>query len=90
MLIRGQKSCLERSAGVGPAEPLSEDVVEVSNKVENASSQIVERCKAGAFEQPSCEDEEPDLDLVEPRAMSRRLGIGRITGVFGGIEVRSS
>ena len=71
--IRGQKSCLKRSAGVGPAERFSEDVIEVADEVEYSGSQVLERGKAGAFEQPSSEDREPDLDLVEPRAVAWRV-----------------
>ena len=71
--IRGQKSCLERPAGVGPAERLSEDIIEVADEVEHAGSQILERSKAGAFEQPSSEDRELDLDLLEPREVSWRV-----------------
>ena len=62
--IDRQESCLERPPGVGPAERLSEDVVEVANEVEHAGSQVLERSKAGALEQPSSEDGKPDLDLV--------------------------
>ena len=62
-------SRLERPAGIGPAERLSEDVVEVVNEIEHASLEILKRGKAGALEQSSREDGEPDLDLVEPRAV---------------------
>ena len=71
--IRGQKSCLKRSAGISPTKRLSEDIIEVADEVEHACLQIVERSKAGALEQPSSEDREPDLDLVEPRAVSWRV-----------------
>ena len=63
-------SRLERPAGIGPAERLTEDVVEVVNEIEHASLEILERGKACALEQSSREDGEPDLDLVEPRAVS--------------------
>ncbi len=69
--LRVQKSCLERPAGIGPAERLAEDVIEVVDEVEYAGSQVVERSKAGALEQPSSEDREPDLELVGLRAVSR-------------------
>ena len=65
-----RRSRLERSAGIGPAERLAEDVVEVVNEIEHASLEIFERGKACALEQSSREDGEPDLDLVEPRAVS--------------------
>ena len=63
-------SRLERPAGIGPAERLTEDVVEVVNEIEHTSLEILERGKACALEQSSREDGEPDLDLVEPRAVS--------------------
>ena len=63
-------SRLERPAGIGPAERLTEDVVEVVNEIEHASLEILERGKTCALEQSSREDGEPDLDLVEPRAVS--------------------
>ena len=63
-------SRLERPAVKGPAERLAEDVAEVVNEIEHASLEILERVKACAHEQSPCEDGEPDLDLVEPRAVS--------------------
>ena len=86
--IRGQKSCLEGSAGIGPAERLSEDVVEVVDEVEYAGSQVVDRSKAGALEQSSSEDGEPDLDLVEPRAVSR--GVHKADLVRGVLQKRAA
>ena len=86
--IRGQKSCLEGSAGIGPAERLSEDVVEVVDEVEYAGSQVVDRSKAGALEQSSSEDGEPDLDLVEPRAGSR--GVHKADLVRGILQKRAA
>ena len=63
-------SRLDRPAGIGPAERLTENVVEVVNEIEHGSLEIFERGKACALEQSSREDREPDLDLVEPRAVS--------------------
>ncbi len=42
-------SRLERSAGIGPAKRLTEDVVEVVNEIEHASLAILEGGKAGAL-----------------------------------------
>ena len=71
--IRVGKSYLERSAGIGPAKRLAEYPVEIVNEIEHAGSQIFERRKASALEQSSGENGKPDLDLVEPRAMPRRV-----------------
>ena len=60
---------MQRSAGIGPAKRLTEDLVEIVDKIEHAGSQILERRKAGAFEQASREDGKPDLDLIEPGTM---------------------
>ena len=49
---------------------LTLDVVEGVNEIEHASLEILERGKACVLEQPSRDDGEPDLDLVEPRAVS--------------------
>ncbi len=62
-------SRLEGPACVGPAERLGEDMVKVPDEIEHARLKIVERGKAGALEQSSREDREPDLDLIEPRAV---------------------
>ena len=90
--IRGQESCLQRPAGIRPAKRFAEDVIEVTDEVEHAGSQIFERGKAGALEQSAREDGEPDLDLIEPRTVSRRVNKAdlvrgilqkRATGVLG-------
>ncbi len=39
--IREQKSYLMRPAGIGPSERLAEDIIEVTDEVEHAFSQIV-------------------------------------------------
>ena len=71
--IRVGKSYLEGSAGIGPAKRLTEDPVEIVNEIEHAGSQILERRKASALEQSSGENGKPDLDLVEPGTMPRRV-----------------
>src|SRR6266545_275356 len=63
-------SCLKRPAGVGPAKRLAEDAVEVLDESEHARRQVFERCEAGALEQAASQYGEPDLDLVEPRAVA--------------------
>ena len=63
-------SRLERPASIGPAERLFEEVIEIVNKIEHPSLKIIERGKACAFEKSSGEDGEPNLDLIEPRAVS--------------------
>ena len=60
-----------RPAGIRPAKRFAEDIIEVTDEVEHAGSQVLERGKAGALEQSSSDDGQPDLDLVEPRAVSR-------------------
>jgi hypothetical protein len=44
------RSCLERPAGVGPAEGLGEDTVEVLDELEHARPQVLDRGEAGASE----------------------------------------
>ena len=63
---------LERSAGIGPAERLAEDVVEVVNEIGHASLEILERGKARALEQSSREDGEPDLCERRPESVVLR------------------
>ena len=79
---------LKRPAGVGLTEWLSEDVVEIADEVEHAAAQILERSEAGALEQPSSEDREPDLDLLEPRAVSR--GVNKADLVRGILQERAA
>ena len=90
--IRRQESCLERPAGIRPAKRFAEDVIEVTDEVEHAGSQIFERGKAGALEQSAREDGEPDLDLVEPRAVSRGVnrGVNKADLVRGILQERAT
>ena len=81
-------SRLERPAGIGPAERLTEDVVEVVNEIEHTSLEILERGKACALEQSSREDGEPDLDLVEPRAVS--CGVDEADPMRGILQERAA
>ena len=79
---------MDRPAGIGPAERLTEDVVEVVNEIEHASLEILERGKACALEQSSREDREPDLDLVDPRAVS--WGVDEAAPMRGILQERAA
>ena len=46
---------------VGPLERLRKDDVEVLDECQEAVSQVIEGGEAGALEQPSHQDAEPDL-----------------------------
>src|SRR5213075_2214634 len=76
------RSCPKRPTRVRPAERLSEHVVEVRNELRRAGAQILERSEAGALEQAPRQDGEPDLDLVQPRTVARRVDeanpVGRV------------
>ena len=76
------RSCLKRPTRVRPAERLSEHVVEVRDELRRAGAQILERSEAGALEQAPRQDGEPDLDLVQPRTVARRVDeanpVGRV------------
>ena len=63
----------ERSAGIGLAMRLAEDLVEIANQIEHAGSQVLERGKAGALEQSSRANGKPFLDLAEPGTMPPRV-----------------
>src|SRR5579859_869628 len=65
------RSCTKRSPRVRPTEWLREDIVEVVDEPDGARAQVLERGKAGALQQAAREDGEPDLDLVQPRAVAR-------------------
>ena len=86
--IRGQESCLQRPAGMRPAKRSAEDIIEVTDEVEHAGSQILKRSKSGAFEQPARKDREPDLNLVKPRAVS--LGVNKADAVRGILQKRAA
>src|SRR5207245_7638990 len=68
VLIRA--SCLKRPPGVRPTEGLAQDLVEVFDERERARSQVVDRSEAGSLEEAPRQDGEPDLNLVEPRAVT--------------------
>src|SRR6266545_2006734 len=74
----------ERPSGIGPAKRLAEDVVEVLDEIEHARSQIFKRSKAGTLEKAASQDGEPDLDLVEPRAVAG--GIDESNSVGGVLQ----
>src|SRR6266498_891924 len=65
------RSCPKRPARVGPAERLGENIVEVVDELRRAQAQVLERREAGALEQATCQDGEPNFDLVQPRAVAR-------------------
>ena len=66
-------SSLQWSTGIGPSKRLAKNVVEIADEIQDPAAQVLERVKAGTFEQPPREDREPDLDLVQPGAMSWRI-----------------
>ena len=66
-------SSLQWPTGIGPSKRLAEDIVEIVDEIQDPPAQVLERVKAGTFEQPPREDREPDLDLVKPGAMSWRI-----------------
>src|SRR3954465_12404305 len=63
-----------RLYGVEPADGLGHRPVEVVDERQDPRLEILDRAEAGAAEQLSHQDAEPDLDLVEPR------------GVLGGVD----
>src|ERR1700722_5408273 len=79
-------SFLERSPGIGPSERLGEDGVEVVDEREHALTKVVERGEAGPVEEATSQDREPDLDLVEPGAVTR--GIDEADSMGGVFEER--
>ena len=72
----------KRPPRVGPTKRFGEHIVEVVDKRRRAGAQIFERGEAGAFEQTSRQDREPDFDLVQPRAVARCIDeanpVGRV------------
>jgi hypothetical protein len=76
-------SCSEWPSCVGPLEGLGEDAVEVANELEDPLAQIVEGYEARPLEQPAHEDAEPQLHLVEPRAVLGRVDEADAMGNIG-------
>src|ERR1700681_1091196 len=72
----------KRPTRVGPTEWLREHVVEVVDELRDAGAQVLEGGEAGALEQAPRQDGEPDFDLVQPRAVARRVDeanpVGRV------------
>src|SRR4051794_17496587 len=66
-------SDLEYAAGEGPFEGLGHHLVEVLNEVQNLRSQVFLGGKTAAADDSPDQDAEPDLHLVQPRAVLRRV-----------------
>src|SRR5947199_8580512 len=66
-------SDLEYAAGEGPFEGLGHHLVEVLNEVQNLRSQVFLGGKTAAADDAPDQDAEPDLHLVQPRAVLRRV-----------------
>jgi hypothetical protein len=49
---------------------LGEDAVEVLDELERACPQVLDGGEAGPLEKTASENREPDLDLVEPGAVT--------------------
>src|SRR6266568_373679 len=64
------RSCSKRPSRVGPAEWLGEDIVEVVDEQGDACAKVFEGSEARALEQATRQDGEPDLYLVQPRAVA--------------------
>ena len=63
------RSCLQRCPREGPTKRFCEDGVEVGDDSKNLLLEVVKRKEAGPLEKSPSEDREPDLNLVEPRAV---------------------
>src|SRR5436853_1316408 len=76
------RSCSKRPTREGPSEWFGEYVVEVLDKRRRAGAQVLEGGEAGALQQTPRQDGEPDFDLVQPRAVARRVDeanpVGRV------------
>src|SRR4051794_24637202 len=76
------RSCPKWPPRVGPTERFREHVVEVVDELRRAGAQVLERDEAGPLEQAPRQDGEPDFDLVQPRAVARRVDeanpVGRV------------
>ena len=68
--LRGSRS--ERPAGVCPPERLGEHAVEVRDERQDLLLECLDGEEVTALENASGEDAEPDLDLVQPRAVLGR------------------
>src|SRR4051812_27501874 len=76
-------SGLEYAAGEGPLEGLGHHLVEIRNEVQNLGSQICLGGKTAAANDPPDQDAEPDLHLVQPRRMLRRVDeADAVTGIL--------
>jgi len=65
--------CLELAAAVRPLERLGEHGVEVADEGQHPRPQVIKRLEARPLEQTTHQDTEPDLHLVQPRAVFRRV-----------------
>src|SRR4051794_28808886 len=64
---------LEDLAGEGPLERLGQDFVEVVDEVEDLGAQVFLGGEAATADDAAGQDAEPDLHLVEPRAVLGRV-----------------
>lgn len=64
---------LQGPAGVGPLERLGQDVVEVADERNKAVAEFIERREAASLEKPPGQNRKPDLHLIEPGAVPRRV-----------------
>src|SRR5262249_30247176 len=64
---------LQRAASVGPAKRFGQRLVEIVDEVNDALSQGCQRWKISTLQDAPYQDAEPDLDLVQPRRVLRRV-----------------
>src|SRR3990172_12204883 len=65
--------CGQRTTSVGPLERLRHGPIEIGDEVQYALLQIVYRSEVATLQQTPDQNAEPDLDLVQPRSVDRRV-----------------
>src|SRR5438270_11665972 len=68
-----KKLSLEDAAGEGPLEGLGHHLVEILDEGEDLVAEILPGGKTAAADDPPGQDAEPDLHLVQPRAVLGRV-----------------
>ncbi len=63
----------QRPTGVSPFERLGQGAIEIGDEVQDALLQVVHRGEVATLQQTPHQNAEPELDLVQPRSVDRRV-----------------